>query len=263
MTTILIIIAIALAATIVWLLVRRKQAPVERSGSGVDEKKLVQNAIDFRDLKVRDCMVPRIDIEAVDINTTIKELADRFRLTQYSRVLIFDGSIDNIIGYVTSKSLFGNPKSISDILLNIDHVAETMPAQKMLTKFIARKSTLAVVIDEFGGTAGIVSLEDILEEIFGEIEDEYDSTDMIEKVIGPNEYLLSCRLEIDYLDEKYSLGLGRSEQYTTLAGYIITNFQGIPKPGEVIKVEDKEIRIIRAGGSRLDLARVKKSGNEK
>jgi len=222
-----------------------------------NEIKLFQNALDFSGLKVRDCMVQRVDVEAVEENISMEELAERFIETAYTRILVYRDSIDNIIGYVTSKSLFERPASIASILKKIDFVAETLPAQKMLNRFIRRKSTLAVVIDEFGGTAGIISLEDILEEIFGEIEDEHDQQDMVEKKVGEGEYIFSCRLEVEYLNEKYGLGLEQSDQYNTLAGYIIRKYDGIPQPGQMLSLGNKEIRILRRSGSKLDLARIK------
>jgi len=230
----------------------------EEAAASENEIKLFQNALDFSGLKVRDCMVPRVDVEAVEENISMEELARHFIETAYTRLLIYRDSIDNIIGYVNSKSMFENPVSIASILKKIDFVAETLPAQKMLSRFIRRKSALAVVIDEFGGTAGIISLEDILEEIFGEIEDEHDEHDLIEKKVGEGEYILSCRLEVDYLNEKYGLGLEESDQYNTLAGYIIRKYDGIPQSGQIMSLGDKEIRILRRTGSKLDLARVRK-----
>lgn len=221
------------------------------------EIRLFRNALDFSDVRVRDCMVPRVEIEAVEGDASIKELAARFIETAYTRILIYRGTIDNIVGYVNSKSMFENPASIGDVIKKIDFVAETLPAQKMLSGFIRHKSSLAVVVDEFGGTAGIVSLEDILEEIFGEIEDEHDQQDMVEKQVGEGEYILSGRLEVEYLNEKYGLGIEESDQYQTLAGYIIKMYDGIPSGGQVLDLGDKEIRILRRSGGKLELVRVK------
>jgi len=222
-----------------------------------NEFRLFQNALDFPDLRVRDCMVPRVDIEAADIETPIGALEERFVESQFSRIFIYDGSIDHIIGYVNSKSLFTGPKRIREVLKAVHYVPESMPAQKLLTGFIHDKQSVAVVIDEFGGTAGMVSLEDVLEEIFGEIEDEYDSQDLIQKELGAGEYIFSCRLEIEYLNEKYNLQLPESDEYDTLAGYIIYHYEGIPAQGESLQIGDKEIRILRKSSSRLELARVK------
>ncbi|MCC8035753.1 MAG: hemolysin family protein [Rikenellaceae bacterium] len=230
----------------------------EEDNSEENEIKLFRNALDFSDLLVRDCMVPRVDIEAVDILCSVEELTRRFIETNYSRIFVYDGTIDNIIGYVNTKSLFTRPSSIQEILLDVDYVPESLSAQKLLSKLIKNKRAIAVVIDEYGGTAGVVSMEDVLEEIFGEIEDEHDSPDLVERVTAAGEYILSCRLEVDYLNEKYDLGIPESDQYETLAGYIIYYYEGIPARGEVIVRDGLEIRILRTGGSRLDLARIRK-----
>ncbi len=223
-----------------------------------NEIKLFQNALDFADLRVRDCMVPRVDVEAVDIDdTTIGELTQRFVETKYSRIFVWRHSIDNIIGYVNSKSLFHAPQSIESVMMKVNFVAETLPLQSLLESFIKHRSNIAVVIDEFGGTAGVISLEDVLEQIFGEIEDEHDSQDLTEKRLGPDEFVLSCRLEVKYLNEKYDLGIEESREYDTLAGYIIYHYEGIPSAGEVLTVGGLQLRILRTTRSRLELARVK------
>lgn len=222
-----------------------------------NEIKIFQNALDFADLRVRDCMVPRVDVEAVDIDDTSMEvLTGRFVETMYSRIFVWRGSIDNIIGYVTSKSLFNKPASIEQVLKSVDYVAETLPLQQMLTQFIKRKSNVAVVIDEFGGTAGIISIEDVLEQIFGEIEDEHDMPELIEKQISEREFVFSCRLEVDYLNEKYGLHIPESEEYDTLAGFIISRYEELPKAGEVMEFDGMRIKILRTTRSRIDLARI-------
>lgn len=221
------------------------------------EIRILQNALDFADLRVRDCMVSRVDIEAVDIaDTTIKQLTCRFVETMYSRIFVWQGSIDNIIGYVNSKSLFNEPENISSVLMKVDYVAETLPLQKMLERFMKSRSNVAVVIDEFGGTAGIISLEDVLEQIFGEIEDEHDTPELIEKQLGEHEYLFSCKLGVKYLNEKYDLGIEESDEYDTLAGYIIYTYEGLPSSGEVLTLGSLRIKILRTTRSRIDLARV-------
>lgn len=222
-----------------------------------NEIKLFQNVLDFPDLCVRDCMVPRVDIEAVEFDCPISELTGRFAETQFSRIFVYRESIDNIVGYVNSKSLFHNPARLQDVMMPVSFVPETMPLQRLMTDFIKRRSYIAVVIDEFGGTAGIISLEDMLEEIFGEIEDEHDSQDMVEKRVGEGEYVLSGRLEVEYLNEKYGLGIEESKEYDTLAGYVIYNYEGIPAASEVLTVGNKQIRILRSSQSRVDLVRIK------
>lgn len=224
-----------------------------------EDIRLFQNALDFADLRVRDCMVQRVDVEAVDLETTsIEELTQRFIDTHYSRIFIWHDTIDNIIGYVNSKSLFENPKSISDILIKTIYVAETMPLQAMLETFTKRRASIAVVIDEFGGTAGIISLEDVLEQIFGEIEDEHDVQELVERQIDEKEWELSARLEVEYLNEKYNLGIAESDEYDTLAGYIITEHGGIPQEGEELRIEGYKIDILRREQSRLDMVRLTK-----
>ena len=224
-----------------------------------NELKLFQNALDFADLRVRDCMVPRVDVEAVDIDdTTIEQLTARFVDSKYSRIFVWRKSIDNIIGYINSKSLFTRPASISDVMMQVNFVPETMPLQLVLQNFIKHRTNIAVVIDEFGGTAGVISLEDVLEQIFGEIEDEHDVPDLTEKQVGPDEYVLSCRLEVKYLNEKYGLGIEESREYDTLAGFIIFNYDGIPTAGETVFIGGLQLRILRTTRSRIELARVKK-----
>ena len=224
-----------------------------------NELKLFQNALDFADLRVRDCMVPRVDVEAVDIDdTTIEQLTARFVDSKYSRIFVWRKSIDNIIGYINSKSLFTRPAGISDVMMQVNFVPETMPLQLVLQNFIKHRTNIAVVIDEFGGTAGVLSLEDVLEQIFGEIEDEHDVPDLTEKQVGPDEYVLSCRLEVKYLNEKYGLGIEESREYDTLAGFIIFNYEGIPTAGETVFVGGLQVRILRTTRSRIDLARVRK-----
>ena len=218
--------------------------------------RLFQNALDFSDRLVRDCMVPRVDIEAVEQGCSVEEATRQFIDTQFSRLPVYRDNIDNIVGYINTKSLFRYPRSIGEILNKIDYVPESMPAQKLLTLFIRSRHSIAVVIDEFGGTAGMVTIEDILEEIFGEIEDEHDSQDLVEKKMSDNEYLFSGRLEIEYVNEKYRLDFPESENYDTLAGYVIDKYQGIPSAGETILSDNKRIKILRTNASRIELMRV-------
>ncbi|MBP3432910.1 MAG: HlyC/CorC family transporter [Alistipes sp.] len=232
---------------------------VEVQSEDEEDIRLFQNALDFADLRVRDCMVQRVDVEAVDLETTsIEELTQRFVETNFSRIFVWHDTIDNIIGYVNSKSLFENPKSISDILIKTIYVAETMPLQAMLETFTKRKASIAVVIDEFGGTAGIISLEDVLEQIFGEIEDEHDVQELIEREVEDGEWEFSARLEVDYLNEKYNLGIPESEEYDTLAGYLIAEYGGIPHEGDEIRAGGYLMRILQREQSRLDLVKVKR-----
>ena len=233
----------------------------EASAEADNDIKMFQNALDFADLRVRDAMVSRVDVEAVDIDDcTMEELTDRFVKTMYSRIFVWRDTIDNIIGYVNSKSLFESPKSIEEALIKVDYVAETLPLQDLLTQFTKNKSSIAVVIDEFGGTAGIISLEDVLEQIFGEIEDEHDKPDMVEKRISEREFVFSCRLEVEYLNEKYEVDIPESEEYDTLAGYIITRYEELPAAGTVMEFDGLRIKILRTTRSRIELARVERIG---
>ena len=229
----------------------------ESASESDNDIKMFQNALDFADLRVRDCMVSRVDMEAVDIDeATIESLTARFVDSKYSRIFVWQNSVDNIIGYVNSKSLFTSPATIRDVLIDVNFVAETMPLQDMLTQFIKQKSNIAVVIDEFGGTAGIISLEDVLEQIFGEIEDEHDVEDSVEKQLSENEYVFSCRLEVEYLNEKYGLNIAESDEYDTLAGYIIYRYQELPTAGTQMEFDGLKIKILRTTRSRIELAKV-------
>lgn len=231
---------------------------VEVNDEEEEDIRLFQNALDFADLRVRDCMVQRVDVEAVDLETTtIEELTERFVETKFSRIFVWHDSIDNIIGYVNSKSLFEQPKELSDIIIKTIYVAETMPLQDMLETFTKRRASIAVVIDEFGGTAGIISLEDVLEQIFGEIEDEHDVQELIEKQTSENEWLLSARHEVEYLNETYNLGIPENDEYDTLAGYIIAEHGGIPTEGEWLRNEKFSIKIVSRKQSRIDIVSVR------
>ena len=168
----------------------------------------------------------------------------------YSRIFVWRGNIDNIIGYVNSKSLFTRPATIGEVIMEVSFVPETMPLQLVLQNFITHRS--------HGGTAGIISLEDVLEQIFGEIEDEHDVPDLTEKQVAPDEFVFSCRLEVKYLNEKYGLGIEESKEYDTLAGFIICHYEGIPTAGETLLVGDLQLRMLRTTRSRIELARVKK-----
>ncbi|MBQ3071028.1 MAG: HlyC/CorC family transporter [Tidjanibacter sp.] len=222
-----------------------------------NEIKIFQNALDFSDLRVRDCMVPRVDVEAVELDTSIEDLTQRFVDTNFSRLFVWEESIDHIVGYVTTKSLFRKPKSIKEILMPVRYVPETMEAERLMGEMIRTRQSVAVVIDEFGGTAGVISLEDVLEEIVGEIEDEHDTPEMVEKVLKDGQWVLSCRLEVAYLNERYNLGLKESDEYDTLAGYIIAKYGSIPTVGTLIESEGREIKILKSTSSRVELAKVR------
>lgn len=229
----------------------------ESNSEEKDEIKLFQNALDFSSVKVRDCMIPRTEIVAVNIQDSIDELKQKFIDSGFSKILVYDDNIDNMVGYVTSKELFKNPVSIQSMMIEISYVPETMPANKMLKKFIKEHKSVAVVVDEFGGISGILTIEDIMEEIFGEIDDEHDVDEFIEKNPEKGQYIFSGRLEIDYLNENYNLGLPESEEYDTLAGYILLQHQNIPKVNDKILTEKYEIRILKVSRTRIELVQLK------
>lgn len=200
------------------------------------EVQMLQNALDFSGVKVRECMVPRTEIVAVELSQSIEYLAKVFVKTKLSKVLIFRENIDHIIGYAHSLEMFKNPTSIRSILLPIPIVPESMLANELMELFTKERKAVAVVVDEFGGTSGIVTIEDVMEEIFGEIEDEYDEEQLKEEVLKDGNLRLSARLEVDYLNEKYNLYLPESEAYETLGGLLVENFESIPKKGTEITI---------------------------
>ncbi|QZE13506.1 hemolysin family protein [Halosquirtibacter laminarini] len=222
-----------------------------------NEIKLFKNALDFSKVKLRECIVPRPEIHALEIDSTIDELKHLLIETGFSKILIFESSIDHIVGYVHSSDLFKNPSSIKEILRNVDFVPETMEASKLLSKFLKQNQSIAVVVDEFGGTAGIVTNEDILEEIFGEIEDEHDNDEYIANKMEDNLYMLSGRLEIDDLNERFHLNLPESDNYKTIAGLIINQCERIPKMQEVIKQESYEWKILKSTPTRIELVELR------
>jgi CBS domain containing-hemolysin-like protein len=199
-----------------------------------EEVKIFQNALDFSETRVRDCMIPRTEIEAVPEECGIDELNQKFIESGHSKIIVYRDDIDHIIGYVHSSEMFRKPDDWRKDLRTMPFVPETMSAQKMMQIFLQQKKSLGVVVDEFGGTSGIVSLEDIVEEIFGEIEDEHDSSNYIAKNVGENEYLLSARLEIDKVNEMFSLQLPESDDYMTIGGLILHYYQSFPKLNEVV-----------------------------
>ncbi len=244
-------------------LINQTGKSLQETEDQTDDLKLFQNALDFSSVKIRDCMVPRTEIIASEKSASINDLRAQIVETGYSKILIYNDSIDNIIGYITSKSLFNLKGSDSELpLMDISFIPETMSAQKLLRKFIQDKKSIAIVVDEFGGVSGIVTTEDILEEIFGEIEDEHDTSVLIEKEISENEYILSGRLEIHYLNEKYSINLPESEEYDTLAGYIIHRYENIPTLNERINIDHFEMKILKVSNTKVELVHLKKL-NEK
>lgn len=223
-----------------------------------EEVKIFQNALDFSDCKVRDCMVPRTEVNAVDVNDcTVDELMQKFVESGNSKIIVYEGDIDHIIGYIHSSEMFRNRDNWRQCVCKMPFVPETMAAQKLMHIFLQQKKSLGVVVDEFGGTSGIVSLEDIVEEIFGDIEDEHDSTKYIATQVGDNEYMLSARLEIDKVNDLFDLDLPESDDYMTVGGYILHEYQSFPKLNEVITIGRYEFRIIKSTMTKIELVKLK------
>jgi len=236
-------------------------APVQPEDIELD-KKIFHNALEFKTVKIRDCMIPRTEITAVELNDSIEKLTEAFVESGHSKVIIYKQSIDEIIGYCHSSALFKRPQEIKDILTPIIIVAETTLANELMIRFINEHKSLAVVVDEFGGTAGLVSMEDVIEEIFGEIEDEHDEEDQfVEQKLGENTYVLSGRLEIDYLNETYDWQLPTGE-YETLGGLILSYAGDFPKQGQTIEVPPFTFTIQTTGVNRVEavLVRVENEG---
>ncbi len=234
----------------------------ENSEDEEPEMKIFQNALEFSKLKVRDCMVPRNEIEGLEIQSDLNELREKFIESGYSKILVYEETIDNIIGYISSKELFKNPESIKSSLVSMSIVPESMQINKLLHNLIKERRSIALVVDEYGGTSGIVTLEDIMEEIFGEIEDEHDTQEFIERQVNENEFILSGRLEIDYLNEEYKLNIPETEDYDTLAGYIIYHYQNIPKLNTRVIIEDLHMRILKVSQTRIELVHVRRENQE-
>ena len=222
-----------------------------------NEVKLFRNALDFSKIKLREIMVPRPEMVAMDVHSSIEELRHKFIETGYSRIIFFEEDIDHIIGYVHHSALFNTPEGIRQNLKDVLIVPETMQASKLLSKFIQQHRSIAIIVDEFGGTSGLVTSEDILEEIFGEIEDEHDTTDIVERKLNDEEYLFSARMELDDLNEKYQFNFPLDEHYETLAGYILYHHESIPKINSVIRIENFQFKILKASNTRIELVKLK------
>lgn len=200
------------------------------------EVEILKNALDFSSIKVRDCMIPRTEIESIEVKSGLNELHQKFIKSGHSKILVYKNSLDNILGYVHSYELFKKPKDIKDILLPISNFPESMFVQQALDNLLSLKRSIAVVIDEYGGTSGIICIEDIVEELFGEIEDEHDSPDYIEKKINNQKYLLSAKLKVSYLNEKYNFDLPESDDYDSIGGMLLKYLNQMPKKGEKISI---------------------------
>ena len=228
-----------------------------------EEVKIFQNALDFSETKIRDCMVPRTEIDAVEDTSTIEQLMQVFIESGHSKIVIYHEDVDHIIGYIHSSDMFRLDKSASQtaivdskLIREITFVPETMLASKLMAQLMQQKRSLAVVVDEFGGTSGLVSLEDIMEEITGEIEDEHDNTNHVAKQLSDHEYILSARLEIAKINEMFDLDLPESDEYMTLGGLILHDYQSFPKLNEVVKIDHYEFKIVKNTATKIELVRL-------
>lgn len=223
-----------------------------------DEVKIFQNALDFSDTKVRDCMVPRTEIEALDIEkATVDDLRNMFIESGHSKIIIYKDDIDHIVGYVHSSEMFRNPEDWKQCVRTMPFVPETMAARKLMQTLLAQKKSLGVVVDEFGGTSGIVSLEDIVEDIFGDIEDEHDNNKYVAQKTSDGDYILSARLEIDKVNELFDLELPTSDDYMTIGGLILYSYKSFPKVNEKIEIGVFEFKILRLSTTKIELVRLK------
>ena len=222
-----------------------------------EEVRIFQNALDFSETKVRDCMVPRTEIDAIEDTCDIEQLKQKFIESGHSKIVVYHEDIDHIIGYIHSSEMFRNPKDWTKNLRTMTFVPETMSASKMMQTLLAQKKSLGVVVDEFGGTSGLIALEDIVEEIFGDIEDEHDSTNYVAKHLDNGEFLLSARLEIEKVNEMFDLDLPENDDYMTVGGLILHEYQSFPKLNEVVKIGRFEFKIIKNTATKIELVRLK------
>ena len=217
------------------------------------EIQIFQNALEFSEVKAREVMVPRTEIAAIEIHETVKTLSAQFVSLGYSKILVYKDTIDDILGYVHSFELFKKPRSVKSIMRPVEFVPETMPVKDILDLLTKRRRSIAVVLDEYGGTSGMMTIEDIVEELFGEIEDEHDSIELLEEQISENEYRFSARIEVDYLNETYKLNLPENENYETLGGFIVKSTEGIPEQNATIKIDQFLFTIVEVSNTKIDL----------
>lgn len=221
------------------------------------EIQIFQNALEFSEVKAREVMIPRTEITAIEINDSIKSLNALFIETGFTKILVYKDTMDDILGYVHSFELFKKPKNIKAIMLPVEFVPETVLVKEVLNVLIKKRKSMAVVLDEYGGTAGIMTVEDIVEELFGEIEDEHDTVDLIEEKNDDETYTFSARLDVDYLNETYKLNLPESENYETLGGLIVNDTEEIPSQNEVVKIDNFEFTILEVSNTKIDLVALK------
>ena len=221
------------------------------------EIQIFQNALEFSDVKAREVMVPRTEIIALDLHDSVTQLSKLFTETGYSKILIYKETIDDILGYVHSFDLFKNPKNIGGMIMPIEVVPETMLVKDILSSLIKKRKSIAVVVDEYGGTSGIMTVEDIVEELFGEIEDEHDTVDLIEEQKDEYTFIFSARMEVDYLNETYKLNLPEGENYETLGGLIVDHTEEIPKQNQIVSTEKFDFKILEVSNTKIDLVQLR------
>ena len=220
------------------------------------EVQIFHNALTFNDRKAREVMVPRAEVTAVDRYVSNKELISLFSSTGFSKILVYKENLDNVVGYIHAFDLFKKPKNIRSITHPAEFVPESMLIKDILNSLIKKRKSIAIVLDEYGGTAGMITLEDIVEELFGEIEDEYDQVDLTELKLETGDYVLSARLEVDYLNDKYKLNLIENDQYETLGGYIVHHTENIPSKGEIVKIGDYDFEIQKVTASKIEIIKI-------
>ena len=222
-----------------------------------DEVKIFQNALEFTETRVRDCMVPRTEIDAVEDTCSIEELKQVFIESGHSKVIVYHEDIDHVVGYIHSSEMFHHPEDWRQGIRQLAYVPETMQASRLMKSFMQQQRSLAIVVDEFGGTSGLIALEDIVEEIFGEIEDEHDSNNYVAKQLDDGEYILSARLEIEKVNEMFGLDLPESDEYMTVGGLILHEYQSFPKLNEIVKIGRFEFKIVKNTATKIELVRLK------
>lgn len=226
------------------------------------EIQIFQNALEFSDVKAREVMIPRTEVIGVDVSTSPKELGQKFTETGLSKILVYQENLDNILGYVHSFELFKKPDLIHQVLMPVVFIPETMLAKDILQALTRKRKSIALVVDEYGGTAGIITVEDIIEELFGEIEDEHDSMALVEQEIESGYWRFSARLEVDYLNETYKLDLPEGEQYETLGGLVVHVAEEIPEQGEVIDIEDFNLTIVEVSNTKIELVELQRKDQD-
>ncbi|MEW7277828.1 hemolysin family protein [Aquimarina sp. 2201CG1-2-11] len=233
--------------------ITEQMGTIEEDDEVDSEIQIFQNALDFSDVKSREVMIPRTEIVGVEKSQSIEEVSALFINTGLSKIIVYDNTVDDIIGYVHSFELFKKPKSLRAILLPVVFVPETMFVKDVLNLLTKKHKSIAVVIDEYGGTSGIITVEDIVEELFGEIEDEHDSIELIEEQLAENRYRFSARLEVDHINESYKLDLPEDENYETLGGMIVNHTEEIPEEGEEVKIDDFKIKILETSNTKIEI----------